>query len=119
MLKSKILAVTLLVSCGGNGNGKPLSSRGAPGALGAATLSWVAPTERTDNTPLTNLAGFNVYYGTAPGLYTDSIRIENPSVNIYVVEPLDSGSIYYFSVTAFDTDGIESDFSNEASKVID
>ncbi len=27
---------------------------------GSATLTWIAPTERTDNTPLTDLAGFSI-----------------------------------------------------------
>ncbi len=119
MLKSKILAVTLLVSCGGNGNGKQLSVRGVPGSVGAAELSWLIPTQRVDHSPLTNLAGFNVYFGIAPGLYTDTIRIDNPSVNIYLVEQLDPGTTYFFAVTAFDADAIESDFSNEVSKAID
>jgi hypothetical protein len=34
-------------------------------ANGSATLSWAAPTENMDGTPLTNLAGYQIYYGTS------------------------------------------------------
>src|SRR5580698_8272340 len=33
-------------------------------ATGSATLSWTVPTENTNGTPLTNLAGYHIYYGT-------------------------------------------------------
>lgn len=119
MNRSRILALTLLASCGGNGNGRSQNLIFMPGAVGATTLSWIIPTEREDDSPLTNLAGFNVYVGIASGLYSETIRIENPSINVYVVERLDSGTIYYFAVTAFDSDDLESDFSNEVSKAIE
>ena len=34
-------------------------------ATGSAALSWAVPTENTDGTPLTNLAGYQIYYGTS------------------------------------------------------
>ena len=33
-------------------------------ALGSATLSWTAPTQNTDGSPPTNLAGYRIYWGT-------------------------------------------------------
>jgi hypothetical protein len=35
--------------------------------VGQATLSWTAPDENTDGTPLINLAGYRIYYGTSRG----------------------------------------------------
>jgi hypothetical protein len=35
---------------------------------GQATLSWDPPTTNVDGTPLTDLAGYKVYYGT-PGFW--------------------------------------------------
>ena len=32
---------------------------------GSATLSWTPPTENTDGSPLTNLSGFQIHYGTS------------------------------------------------------
>lgn len=37
------------------------------------TLSWTAPVANSDGTPLTDLAGYNVYYGTATGNYNKNI----------------------------------------------
>ena len=84
---------------------------------GSAALSWVAPTQRTDGTALTNLAGFRVYYGTTSGSYPNSISITNPSLSGYVVDALPPGT-YYFVTTAFDANGNESAYSNPVSKTI-
>lgn len=84
---------------------------------GSVTLSWVAPTQRTDGSPLTNLAGFRVYYGTALGIYQNSISVPNPGLTTYVVPSLPSGT-YYFVATAYDASGAESAYSDVASKTI-
>src|SRR5579862_2846097 len=34
-----------------------------PGSTGTVTLSWDAPTENSNGTPLVNLGGYKVYYG--------------------------------------------------------
>jgi hypothetical protein len=86
-------------------------------ADGSATLSWMAPTERTDGSVLTNLAGFKVYWGNQPGSYPNEITIDNPGITTYVVDSLTSGT-WYFTTTAFDSNGLESEFSNGASKTI-
>jgi len=84
-------------------------------ANGAATLSWTVPTERTDNTPLTNLAGFNIYFGQTSGDYSNKVVVNNIGITTYVVENL-SGGTWYFSVTAVDAGGLESNPSNEGNK---
>jgi hypothetical protein len=88
------------------------------GSVGSATLTWVAPTLRTDGTPLTNLAGFRIRYGTSQGAYPNSISLANPSLSTYVVDNLPGGATYYFVATAYDSNGAESDYSNSASKSI-
>ena len=83
---------------------------------GGATLTWSIPTERTDNSPLNNdLAGFYIYYGQSSGDYANKIKISNSSISNYMVDNLTSGR-WFFTVTAFDTDGRESNPSNEGSK---
>ncbi|MFQ5634652.1 MAG: putative Ig domain-containing protein [Gammaproteobacteria bacterium] len=84
-------------------------------AMGTATLFWTAPTQRTDSTPLTNLAGFNIYYGQTSGDYANLIAVTNPGITTYVVDNLSAG-IWYFVVTALDANGLESNPSNEGSK---
>ncbi|MDH3545876.1 MAG: fibronectin type III domain-containing protein [Gammaproteobacteria bacterium] len=85
--------------------------------LGSMTLSWTAPTENTDGTPLTDLAGFNIYYGQSQGSYPNRIRIDNPSIDTYVVGNL-LPNTYYAVATSFNTAGIESAYSNVAVKTV-
>ena len=86
-------------------------------ASGSATLSWQPPTTNTDGSPLTNLAGYRVYWGTTAGNYPNSVTINNPGVATYVVESL-TPNTYHFAVKAFNSTGVESVFSNGASKTI-
>lgn len=84
---------------------------------GSATVSWSAPTENTDGSAVTNLAGFVIAYGTSAGSLSQSITVSNPSVSTYVIDSLPAGT-YYFAVKAYTTVGTESSLSTVASKVI-
>jgi len=84
-------------------------------ALGSITLNWIAPTQNADGTPLLNLSGYNLYYGQSEGDYSKHVRISNPSVTTYMLENLLPGT-YYVVATSFNTDGVESDYSNPAVK---
>jgi hypothetical protein len=86
-------------------------------SLGAATLNWMPPTQNVDGTTLTNLAGYRIYYGTAPTALTQSVQVSNASVSTYIVENL-APATYYFSVRAYTATGIESANSNVASKSV-
>ncbi len=87
-----------------------------PAYAGSATLSWNPPTTNTDGTPLTDLAGYKIYYGTSSGNYTQIINVGN--VTTYPVSNLTAGATYYFVVTAYDTSGYESGYSNQVGKTI-
>lgn len=86
----------------------------APSAS-AVTLAWEAPTTNSDGTPLNDLTGYNIHYGTSSQNYTDEIVISNPSVTRYVVEGLPPGN-YYFAVSAYNSKGVESPRSGELSE---
>lgn len=86
-------------------------------ALGSATLSWVPPTQRDDGSPLTNLAGYRIRYGTSPGSYPSQLQIPNPGITSCVIENLPAGT-YYFVATAYDSDGRESEYSGVVTKTI-
>jgi len=86
-------------------------------ALGTATLSWTAPTQNTDGSPLIDLAAYKLYYGTTLGLYTNQILIDNPGITTYVVENLVPNT-YYFVSTAINSSGVESIYSNVATKPV-
>jgi hypothetical protein len=89
----------------------------AQAATGSATVSWTPPTDRSDGSPLTNLAGFRIYYGTSIDNYPNRVTINNPGLTSYVVSDLPAGT-YYFVATAYDADGVESGYSVAASKTI-
>jgi hypothetical protein len=84
---------------------------------GAATLSWTPPTQNTDGTSLTNLAGYRIYYGTSSTSLTQQIQIANAGMTSYVMSGLGTGT-YYFGVRSYNTLGTESELSNIASKAI-
>ena len=82
-----------------------------------ALISWSVPTQNTDGSPLTDLTSFRLYYGQASGNYTSTVEISDPTATSYVLE-LQPGT-YYFSLTAFNAAGEQSDFSTEQIKVIE
>jgi len=73
---------------------------------GVAKLTWdVTPSVAT---------GYKVYYGSSPKNYSSSIAVGMvPSFTVN----LPPGT-YYFAVTAYDSSGNESGYSNEVSKTI-
>lgn len=86
-------------------------------AFGSATLTWTPPTTNTDGSPLTNLAGYKVYWGPSQGNYPNSATLNNPGLTSYVVGNLAPGT-YFFVATALNSAGAESSFSGAASKAI-
>jgi Fibronectin type III domain len=90
------------------------SSSGAPGTV---TLSWVAPTDNTNGTPLTDLAGYHIHYGTTPDNLTKSIDLTGTGTTEYEVSGLTAGT-YYFSISAYTAMGTESAESTVANKTI-
>lgn len=82
----------------------------------SVTLSWDPPTTNVDGTPLTDLSGYKIYYGTSSGNYSQSSDAGNSTS--YQVNNLSGGATYYFVVTAYNSTGIESSFSNEVSTTI-
>lgn len=84
---------------------------------GSVSLTWTAPTQNEDGTPLMDLAGYKIYFGVSQGNYPNQIRVDNPGLTTYVVDNL-SPDTYYFVSTAFNNSGVESDFSNVAIKTV-
>jgi len=79
---------------------------------GSALLTWTAPNTNTDGSPLTDLAGFRIYYGsTSGGPYPNMVPINNASVNSHQIDNLSAGA-YYFVITALNTSGEESAYSD-------
>jgi hypothetical protein len=83
----------------------------------AATISWAPPTTNTDNSPLTNLSGYRIYYGTSASNLTQVLDLPNPGISSGVVENLAAGK-WYFAVTSYNSSNVESERSNVTSKTI-
>jgi hypothetical protein len=73
-----------------------------PAKAGTAALSWTAPTQNCDGTPLTNLAKYDLTYGQA--------RTDLPLTPLaYTVNGLTPG-VWWFSLAAVNSTGVSSQF---------
>ena len=102
---------SLLIACGGSSGG---ATNATSTTAGTATLAWDAVTAPS-------LQGYRVYYGTFAGTYLQSPGQGLPvgsGTTTYQVTGLSTGATYYFAVTAYDSQGDESAYSNEVLKVI-
>jgi Putative Ig domain len=95
----------------------PFSITVTQSADGSATLTWIAPTQNTDGSALTNLAGYHIYYGQSAGNLNQSVQVANPGLTTYVVSGLGSGT-WYFTINDYTSAGTESAVSNVVSKTI-
>lgn len=85
-----------------------------PQIVSAETVQWVAPTERTDNSPLpqSEIGGFRLYYTDNmldPTNYTSTVDIIDPMARSVVIP--DSSGGRAIVMTTYDTDGREGPFS--------
>lgn len=74
----------------------------------AVELEW-------DRNPETNIVGYRVYVGRASRVYDSVLDVGNNTVTrVDKTEP----ARYYYAVTAYNSDGLESDFSEEVSSAV-
>jgi len=110
--------ITITVSDGTKTSSLPAFSIAVnQNASGSATLSWMPPSTNADGSALTNLAGYRIYYGTNSSALNMSIQVSNPGVSTYMINNLSSAT-WYFSVKAYSSANVESDFSKKVSKTI-
>ncbi len=84
---------------------------------GTATLKWTAPTQNTDGTPLTNLAGYRIHYGASPEALISVVQLANPGASSYALSNLAPGT-YYFAIRSYTSVGSQSALSNVLSKTV-
>lgn len=110
-----LFGLLLLSACGGGGGGADSTP---PVATHSVTLTWIAPTTNVDGTHLTDLAGYKVYYGTTRGPYAQFIDTGNVNTTYTLdVSGLAPGT-YYIAVTAYNSSGSESVYSNAVTVVV-
>jgi hypothetical protein len=87
--------------------------------VGFASLSWRAPSERIDgeSLPLSEIAGYRIYYGISSGDYDSVLSIDDPYTSTLLIDDLPLGT-YYFAMTTVDTNGLESGYSSEAVRIV-
>jgi hypothetical protein len=122
-LTTLLLVITtslILTACGGGGgsessDGRDTSSDTLP--ADAAKLTWVAPSTRADSSylPPADLEGYRVYYGTSAASLILLVDLNDNSITEFDLDTLPSGN-YYFAVTAYDSEGNESGYSNVINK---
>jgi hypothetical protein len=94
-----------------------ISTRKASDVSRTATVSWDAPTTNNNGTPLTDLAGYRIYYGSSPENLSHTVKITTVGLQTYVIDDLEAGT-WYFAVRAVATNGTESTLSDIAAKTI-
>ena len=85
---------------------------------GSATLTWNVPTTNTNGTPLTNLAGYYLRYGTSTNDLSEQVQIADPGDTSYTIAKLTPG-VWYFGISAYTASGQQSSLSNIASATIE
>jgi hypothetical protein len=95
----------------------PVTSPATPSVTSSATVTWTAPTENTNGTALTDLAGYTIYYGTSASSMTQTIQVKSATATSYVITGLTSGT-WYFAVASYTSGGTESALSAVSSKTI-
>jgi hypothetical protein len=95
---------TITITASGASNSPrtiPVTLTVSAATAGTATLSWNANTE-------TDLAGYKVYRATASGAYGAPVATLAKTATGYVVTGLQTGTTYFFVITAYDSAGNES-----------
>jgi hypothetical protein len=72
-----------------------------------ATLSWSAPSTNADGSPLTDLAGYRIYYGTSPATMGMTAQVDAAARSVDI-DGLSTG-IWYFAMASVNVHGIESE----------
>jgi hypothetical protein len=89
----------------------------AASTTGSATLNWVLPTENTNGTALTDLAGVLIYYGSGSANLDHIVRVPNPGDRSHTIGNLAAG-VWYFAAAAYTSTGTQSALSPIVSKSI-
>jgi len=75
-----------------------------PSSAATVTVAW-------DPNPEPTVAGYRLYYGTSSRYYTNSVDVANATR--CTISSLLEGVTYYMAVTAYDTSGNQSGYSDE------
>lgn len=129
LLAAACIAAVLSIGCGGGGGGgggdgvadggDVISDKPWPVGNGEIALSWVPPTERENGAalPLSELRGYRIHWGPTNNPTEYSVTINDPYATSYTLGGVAPGT-YQLAVTAIDSDGLESAFSNSLQRAL-
>ena len=111
MIKAQFIILLIclgLVACGGARRANDVATTVSVNSQ----LIWNPPTTYTDNSPLpeTNIGGFHVYYGPTSDNLQRFKTFNATEERKFHLQEIGKGK-FFISVTCFDTDGLESNFS--------
>ena len=112
--------IVLSVSDGTSSSSLPAFSitvTAATPTTGNATLNWLPPSQNSDGSALTDLAGIVIYYGTSSSNLSQSVQVGSPTQTSYTISNLPSGT-WYFGAVAYTTTGLQSAMSSLVSAAI-
>ncbi|MGD8910518.1 MAG: fibronectin type III domain-containing protein [Chromatiales bacterium] len=106
------IVTLLLAACGSSGSDTGSDNRDTT-PDSHLVLSWGAPSSRVDGSylSLTELEGYRIYYGSSADDLSMLVDLNDTDITEYTVDSLPSGN-YYFAITVYDLEGLESGFSN-------
>jgi hypothetical protein len=81
------------------------------------SLAWAPPLFNTDGTSLTDVAGYQVAYGTSATNLNQQLSVTGANVTSKTVSGLAAGT-YYFSVRTMNSAGVASAYSGVASQTV-
>jgi hypothetical protein len=125
-IKNIALALGLMVLAGcsfdsdspaGVASQSSASTTGTTASNHSATLTWEVPTENTNGTALTDLAGYTILYGTSAAALDSSVQVTDSKTTSYVVQGLGQGT-WYFAIISNTSSGETSALSNVESTTI-
>lgn len=117
-MKKLLLVTLLLAGCGPGGSSIELP----PEATCSATLTWQAPNDRIDGTPITieELDKFTIYINrrnsTDPSTVVLIVDLTDTTQQMAEITDIPKGQRYFY-MTVTDLNGVESPFSNILSKL--
>jgi hypothetical protein len=88
----------------------PFSITVQPNGIGSVTVSWIPPTTNSNGYPITNLAGYEISYGTKPSALTQTLDVRGAGLTEYVINNLTPGT-WYFAIQSYNASGVASALS--------
>jgi hypothetical protein len=124
MNRTALLTISLsmaLTACGGGGGSgdeQPTTSTTTE-ETSKPVLNWVAPSDRTDDTPLSlsEISGYKIYSGPSPTNLELIAEIADSDATSFDLSGIESGE-YYFGIVVYDIYGLHSKISNRVVKNI-